>query len=352
MSDRLSIGIIGTGVMGSDHAHNLARGVRGARLAAIADADESRARALADSLGGAQPDGGPRVFTDGREMIASGAVDAVIIAAPDPFHAPLALACLEAGLPVLCEKPLAPTAAEAAEVVRAHDALARPLMTVGFMRRFDPGYLALRDRLASGADGALLMTHSVHRNVEAYPGQDSSATVTNSAVHEIDILPWLSGHEVVEVQWAAGRASSLISERHDPQLLLLRDAAGVLHTVELQVHAQYGYDVRCELVCERASVELPPVPALVEADEVIVSSGLARSSAYPADWRPRFAAAYRAELAAWVGASLEGRLPDGGATARDALRTTVVAEAIVRSMEQDGARITVPSIDDALNGRA
>ena len=214
MSEQLSIGIIGTGVMGSDHAHNLARGVRGARLAAIADAD--------------------------------------------PFHAPLALACLEAGLPVLCEKPLAPTAAEAVEVVRAHDALPAPLMTVGFMRRFDPGYLALRDRLASGTDGALLMTHSVHRNVEAYPGQDSSATVTNSAVHELDILPWLSGHDVVEVQWTAGRASSLISERHDPQFLLLRDAAGVLHTVELQVHAQYGYDVRCELVCERASVELPP----------------------------------------------------------------------------------------------
>ena len=329
--------------MGSDHAHNLARGVRGARLAAIADADVPRAEALAASLGG------PRVFGDGEEMISSGAVDAVIIAAPDPFHAPLALACLEAGLPVLCEKPLAPTAVE---VVRAHDALPAPLMTVGFMRRFDPGYLALRDRLASGTDGALLMTHSVHRNVEAYPGQDSSATVTNSAVHELDILPWLSGHDVVEVQWTAGRASSLISERHDPQFLLLRDAAGVLHTVELQVHAQYGYDVRCELVCERASVELPPVPALVEADEVIVSTELARRSAYPADWRPRFAAAYRAELAAWVEASLEHRPPEGGATARDALRATVLAESVVRSMEQDGACVAVPAVDDVLAGRA
>ncbi len=254
--------------MGSDHAHNLARGVRGARLAAIADADVPRAEALAASLGG------PRVFGDGEEMISSGAVDAVIIAAPDPFHAPLALACLEAGLPVLCEKPLVPTAAEAVEVVRAHDALPAPLMTVGFMRRFDPGYLALRD------------------------------------------------------------------------------AAGVLHTVELQVHAQYGYDVRCELVCERASVELPPVPALVEADEVIVSTELARRSAYPADWRPRFAAAYRAELAAWVEASLEHRPPEGGATARDALRATVLAESVVRSMEQDGARVAVPAVDDVLAGRA
>ena len=335
----LRVGIIGTGVMGTDHARNLARGVRGAALTAIADADAARANALAQEVGGAI------IYPSGEEMIASGQVDAVIIAVPDPFHAPLTRACLDAGLPVLCEKPLAPTAVD---VVRAHRALERPLLTVGFMRRFDPGYRAMRARLASGVDGALLMTHSVHRNVEAYPGQDSSATVTNSAVHEIDILPWLSGHDIVEVQWICGRASSLISERHDPQLLLLRDSAGVLHTVELQVHARYGYDVRCELVCERASVELPSVPALVEADELVVSSDLARTSAYPADWRPRFAAAYRAELSAWVDAALRGSLPEDAATAEDALRTTVVAEALVHSMNEDGRSVSVPALDDVL----
>ena len=335
----LRVGIIGTGVMGTDHARNLARGVRGAALTAIADADAARANALAQEVGGAI------IYPSGEEMIASGQVDAVIIAVPDPFHAPLTRACLDAGLPVLCEKPLAPTAVD---VVRAHRALERPLLTVGFMRRFDPGYRAMRARLASGVDGALLMTHSVHRNVEAYPGQDSSATVTNSAVHEIDILPWLSGHDIVEVQWACGRASRLISERHDPQLLVLRDSAGILHTVELQVHARYGYDVRCELVCERASVELPSVPALVEADELVVSSDLARTSAYPADWRPRFAAAYRAELSAWVDAALRGSLPEDAATAEDALRTTVVAEALVHSMNEDGRSVSVPALDDVL----
>ncbi len=340
----LRVGIIGTGVMGADHARNLARGVRGAALTAIADADAARANALAQEVGGAT------IYPSGEEMISSGQVDAVIIAVPDPLHAPLTRACFEAGLPVLCEKPLAPTAVEAADVVRAHQALERPLLTVGFMRRFDPGYRAMRARLASGADGALLMTHSVHRNVEAYPGQDSSATVTNSAVHEIDILPWLSGHDIVEVQWACGRASRLISERHDPQLLVLRDSAGILHTVELQVHARYGYDVRCELVCERASVELPSVPALVEADELVVSSDLARTSAYPADWRPRFAAAYRAELSAWVDAALRGSLPEDAATAEDALRTTVVAEALVRSMNDGGRRVGVPALDDVLAG--
>lgn len=85
---------------------------------------------------------------------------------------------------------------------------------------------------------------------------------------------------------------------------------------------------------------------------MIVSTELARRSAYPADWRPRFAVAYRAELAAWVEASLEHRPPEGGATARDALRATVLAESVVRSMEQDGARVAVPAVDDVLAGRA
>ena len=100
--DTLRVGVIGTGVMGADHAHNLARGVRGASLAAVADADVGRAKTLAAEVGADQ------VFADGTEMIGSGAVDAVIIAVPDPFHADLIHAALDAGLPVLCEKPLTP----------------------------------------------------------------------------------------------------------------------------------------------------------------------------------------------------------------------------------------------------
>ena len=338
----LRVGVIGTGVMGADHARNLARGVRGAELTAVADAATERAQALVDELGGAQ------VFASGTEMIASGEVNAVIIAVPDPFHADLVHACLDAGLPVLCEKPLTPTVAEAVEIIRKHEALPRPLLTVGFMRRFDPSYRAMKARLASGSEGALLMTHSCHRNVEAYPGQDSSATVTNSAVHEIDVLPWLAGSPITQVQWLAGRPSSLISERVDPQLLLMKAADGVLHTVELQVHAQYGYDVRCELVCERGSIEMPSVPSLVEADEYVLSTALARRAAYPADWRPRFAAAYRAELAAWVEATLAGTLPAEAATARDSLQTTIVADALVRSMNEGGRPVEVPSLASVL----
>lgn len=341
MSDELRVGVIGTGVMGQDHAHILANGVGGARLVALADVNQPATRALADQLGV------PQVFGDGHQLIASGAVDAVIVATPDQFHAEYTLACMEQGLPVLCEKPLAPAVAEAAAVVRRGREIGGSLVTVGFMRRFDPGYRAMKDVITEGAYGAVLMTHSVHRNVEAYPGGDSSATVTNSAVHEIDVLPWLCGNPVVEVLWGAGRPTSLLASRHDPQLILMRDAAGVLHTVELMVHAQYGYDVRCELVCEKGCVELPSVPALTEQQPLVVSSQLSRASAYPADWRPRFAAAYRAELSAWVDASLAGRLADDAATMEEALQATIVADALVTSM-RDGGWVTVPTLDSVV----
>lgn len=330
MVDQLRVGVIGTGVMGRDHARILTERVSGAKVTALADVDEGGARALAEELRV------PAVFAASTDLLDSGLVDAVIVASPDRFHAATVLECFDRGLPVLCEKPLAATTEEAAAVAFRHSELGTPLLSVGFMRRFDPGYAALRRRIAAGADGRLLMTHSVHRNVEAYPGSDSSATITNSAVHEIDILPWLTGEAIVEVLWAAGRTTTLLAERHDPQLLLLRDASGVLHTVEVQVHAQYGYDVRCELVCESASVELPRVPALVDGEPLVVSSGLQRAVQYPADWRARFAEAYLNELSAWVDASLAGTVPTEAASAEDALRTTRVAGALVESMRRGG----------------
>lgn len=343
MSQVLKIGIIGVGVMGADHACNLAAGIRGAELVALADANQEAARSLAAEVGN------PTVFGNPQDLIDSGEVDAIIIAVPDQFHAELTLACVEKGIPVLCEKPLAPTFAEGLEVVEAVEA-AHALVTIGFMRRFDPGFRALKETVAAGSVGQMLMSQSVHRNVEAYPGQDSTASVTNSAVHEFDTLAWLSGVEIKKVQWAAGKASSLISERHDPQLLLLWDANDVLHTVLIQVHAQYGYDVRCELVCEKGSIELPRVPALIEERPVVISMEGKLESRYPADWRPRFAAAYRHELSAWVAATLEGRIPDEAATARAALQATNVAEALVRSMENGGTVVAVPDLATMIQG--
>ena len=133
----LRVGVIGTGAMGTAHVRALAESVPATRVAAVYDMDTKRAGAVAETVGAT-------VATSAEALVASADVDAVVIASPDMTHPELAIACLEAGKPVMCEKPLAPTSKEALRVVEAEVAGGRKLVQLGFVRRFDPGFRALR----------------------------------------------------------------------------------------------------------------------------------------------------------------------------------------------------------------
>jgi myo-inositol 2-dehydrogenase/D-chiro-inositol 1-dehydrogenase len=319
----LRVGLIGAGVMGADHARTINTAVAGATLVAVTDIDHDRAAELAGRLGA-------DVVVSDHDLIASRNVDAVIIASHDSAHTKQVLACIEAGKPVLCEKPLAPTVEECQQIVGAQEERGPcDLVFVGFMRRFHPGFTAMKAELATGELGSPLMVVGSHRNVRAYPTGGSEGTLTNSAVHDIDITEWLLESPIVEVGWYAPKPTSLDPDRHDPQLIHLRTADGVLATIDLFVNAQYGYDVRYELVCERGAVRLSPTPPIV------TDRDLARGYAHPTDWRPFFAEAYRLELQAWVAAVTRGEATPL-ATAASGLRSTVVARALVRSMHSGG----------------
>src|SRR5438132_11738640 len=112
----ISVGVIGTGRMGSCHAVNVHRYVKGARMAAIYDLDQARARQVAAECGSA------KAFQDPVQLIQDADVDAVVIASPDPTHAEFVQECLPHHKPVLCEKPLAITAAEPVKLIEAEQA--------------------------------------------------------------------------------------------------------------------------------------------------------------------------------------------------------------------------------------
>lgn len=319
------VGIIGVGVMGADHARKINGSISGAEVSAVADFDAGRASSIAAELRDAS------VSADGFALIADERVDAVIVASHDSTHAELVHAALAANKPVLCEKPLAPTAAECRDIIAAQGD--RDLITVGFMRRFDPAYAELERAAAVERIGERLVAHCVSRNVQAGPG-DSSATITNSAIHELDIMPWLLGSPITEVSWHAGRTSKHSGIRQDPQIMLLRTESDVLITLELFVNARYGYDTRCEIVGEDGVASFA-VPA-----HVIVDSGLRRSIDYPLDWIPRYAEAYRLELQEWVDSIEQGR-PSTLADAEAGLRAGLVADALVESMNDGGRMVTV-----------
>lgn len=308
----VSIGVIGTGVMGADHARTLAYQVGDVKLRALSDADSARAEAVAKDTGA------DIVASDPLGVINDPQVDAVLIASPDHTHRDLTLACIEAGKPVLCEKPLAPSAAECLEIIAAEVKRGARLVQVGYMRRFDPAYAEMKDTLRSGRLGRPLFFHCVHRNLSAPPWFDSKMAISNSAVHEIDIARWLLEEELATIQVFQPRISdpnSIVS----PVFLVMRTADGKIVNVENNNNGGYGYDVKGELACERGAVSLR---APVNSE---VSFGQLQGTAYPADWRPRFATAYRLQLQAWV-KSIETGKP-AGASAWDGYAASAVGEA-------------------------
>jgi myo-inositol 2-dehydrogenase/D-chiro-inositol 1-dehydrogenase len=320
----LRVGVIGAGIMGSDHANTLRRTVRGAEVTAVADVDLDRAKAAA---------AGATAYDDAFALIADPDVDAVLIASHDSVHAEQVVAAVRAGKPVLCEKPLAPTLAEGQRVLADIGFDGEALLSLGFMRRFDPGYAALRQAIDDGTVGAPVLVHNVSRGVSSAPNATSEFSVTGSAIHEFDVVPWLLRSPVVEVSWIAPRRSSQVHEGlQDPQLIHLRTADGVLSTCETFLNARYGYDIRCEVVGETGAISLTE-PARVRLD-----AGQRHGIGYAADWRPRFADAYRIELQAWVDSVLAGT-PTPLATAREGVTASAVAEAVIASMH-DGGRVT------------
>lgn len=323
----IRVGVIGAGVMGADHIRNLSSTISGAEVSYVADLDAERAAAAAPPSA--------RVTTDPSELINASDVDAVVVASHDSTHAGLVLECFDAMTPVLCEKPLASSLLESLEVVEAEaDIIAATgtrLLSMGFMRRFDPGYVALRQSVQDRVRGEPLIVHCTSRNASAGPGTTAESAITNSAIHELDIVPWLLNSSIAEVSWQAGRSSRYAGGGlQDPAFMLFRLADGTLATLELFLNAQYGYTTACEVVSERGTTALPEPAVLAVQEEG------QRRSRIPADWRPRFADAYRLQLQAWI-SSLELGEPATLATGEDGLRASQVAQAMIRSLHSDGA---------------
>jgi myo-inositol 2-dehydrogenase / D-chiro-inositol 1-dehydrogenase len=311
----LRLGIIGAGIMGADHARIFAEEVPGISLQAICDADAARAKKIADATGAANVTNDPLAVVNDKN------IDAIVIAAPDQFHAPLTLACIAAGKPVLCEKPLSQDVKECLGVLVAEEKRGLRLVQIGFMRRFDPSYTEIKSLLTRGDLGKALMFHCFHRNVSPAYDFRAEMAICNSAPHEFDVARWMldSDYKSISVfRPPSGGATA-------PVFMVLETQAGQLVNIEVNISATYGYDVRGELVGEKGTAVLR---APVNAD---INLGLKQINTYPADWRPRFVEAYRQQNLAWVKSINTGK-PNIGANAWDGYCSTAVAEAGVEAL--------------------
>jgi UDP-N-acetylglucosamine 3-dehydrogenase len=207
----LRVGVVGVGVMGSNHARVLSE-MPGVKLVGVADPDRKRCDQVAERLGCA-------VFEDAEALLRHG-VDAVTIAAPTHLHRDIAVDCAARGIHIMVEKPIAPTVEEARAIVAAARRSGVTLM-VGHVERFNPAVQSIK-RAIKDQD---ILSIAITRVGPFPPRMSNVGVVIDLAVHDIDLIRWFTESEIIEIQ---PQTSSAVAEREDIALLQFRTASGVL----------------------------------------------------------------------------------------------------------------------------
>jgi myo-inositol 2-dehydrogenase/D-chiro-inositol 1-dehydrogenase len=322
----LRVGVIGTGMIGLDHIRRMTTVLSGVQVTAVTDVNADAAVKAAAAIGAT-------VHASGEDLIADPAVDAVVVCSWGPTHEQYVLASIAAGKPVFCEKPLATTQEACLRIVDAETAHGSRLVQVGYMRRYDVAYRALKRVLDAGEIGAPLMMHCAHRNASVPGFYEKESAITDTAVHEIDMVRWMFGSEITAARVLIPRKSKNGGELQDPLFLILEMANGVLVDVEISVNIRYGYDIRGEILGEDGTA------ALGELSPVTVRRAGQVSAPVPADWRDRFIRAYDIEFQEWIDSIAGGGEPVGP-SAWDGYAAAVVSDAGVAAL-RTGERVEV-----------
>ncbi len=312
------VGVIGTGMIGQDHIRRLSQVLAGSQVVAVTDVDLARAKEVAAALPGAV------VHSTGQALVRSGEVDGVLVTSWGQTHEEYVLAAIDAGKPVFCEKPLATTQEACLRILDAEVTHGRRLVQVGYNRRFDPTFRALKQVVDAGSIGSPLIVHCAHRNPSVPSHYTREMAITDTAVHEMDTVRWLLGEEIVGTTVLIPRKSRHGGDLQDPLMVLFETESGALVDVEVSVNIRYGYDIRTEVIGEDGTA------ALADGSAVLVRRDGGITGGVPADWKERFGLAYDLELQAWVDSVRTGEAT--GPTSWDGYAAAVVSDAALEAL--------------------
>ena len=322
----LGMAVLGCGRIGRIHAGNLAQHPR-AKLISVYDLAADTARQAAGELGS------KRVGSL-EEIWADKAIGAVLIATPTDTHVPLITAAVKAGKAVFCEKPI-DVDLERARSCWSEIAPLRPRLMMGFNRRYDPSFRALRERLQRGAIGSLELLVITSRD-PAPPSlgylRSSGGLLRDMTIHDFDMARYLAG-DITQVQaFGANLVDPKIAKLGDIDTctVSLRAKSGALLQINNSRRCAYGYDQRIEAFGSQGMLQA----GNQRATSVEYSDAERTAARDPVlkFFLERYAAAYRAELDAFIAAVEESRpMRPGFSDGLEALRLAVAAEDSLRS---------------------
>ncbi len=315
----IGIGIIGVGIMGRGHALYLSDYVKGGKVVAIYDANLVTAQKVAKEVF-KKTKVLPKVYKELSMILDDQQVKAVIIASPDHLHANHLEQAILAGKDVLCEKPLASKEKDARKVAKLVRN-SKSIVGIGFMRRFDRPYQDLKKEIESGKYGRVLQIRCTSRNVSS-PTATTAMLLTNVAVHEIDIIRWLLGEEIVSVGVNFAKTTSKAnSNLSDPISVNCHTESGVLVTIDICANSTYGYEVGMEVITENGSLVIENLGQLNIAYNFKLPTR--KGGTLHKDWMGRFKPAYIAELTAFVNSLQKRKLDKNFATVEDGLAASI-----------------------------
>ncbi|MFN2513670.1 MAG: Gfo/Idh/MocA family oxidoreductase [Pyrinomonadaceae bacterium] len=305
MNKKLGIGVIGLGRLGSSYAKYFTGRIAGATLVAVSDVNESALDSMAAELGIAKR------YGRYQNLIADQEVEGVVIVSPTSTHKEIVLEAAKRALPIFCEKPLSISLAEARAMLRTVEETG-VFFQMGFMRRFDKGYVAAKRNIEEGVIGTPVVFKSSSRDpyrpsLEYLDPAHSGGLFIDCGIHDLDLARWYMGE--IESLYSIGGTLAYPEMKTigdiDNAIMSLYFTSGALGTIDLSRNGVYGYDIRTEILGTEGTLKigyLRETPILVMTKDGITHDTVPY-------FTERFDQAYITQLQDFVNNVLQGKPP-------------------------------------------
>ncbi|WP_338787832.1 Gfo/Idh/MocA family oxidoreductase [Metabacillus sp. FJAT-53654] len=318
----IRFGVIGTGAIGREHIKRIQNKLSGGEIVAVTDVNQASAKDVVERF-----ELDAAVYPDDKALISAENVDAVLVTSWGPAHEASVLAAIEAGKYVFVEKPLATTGEGCMRIVEAEMKHGKRLVQVGFMRRYDSGYVQLKEAIDNNFIGEPLMIRCAHRNPEVGENYTTDMAIHDTLIHEIDVLHWLVNDDYKTVQVTYPKKSKHALEHlKDPQIVTLETNSGIVITAEIFVNCKYGYDIQCEVIGDEGIVSLPEFQSISFRKNATFGTNVLN------DWKDRFIDAYDKELQDFMDSIKKTGEPNGP-TSWDGYIAAVTADAAIKAQD-------------------